>query len=100
MCFLFYYFCFNVTVFGGFWRWRVERAACACRPACSVCSGTVAALEKELNGRVCLAASGWSTAACCIIIFLPPLPPRRPLLQRQPEGGGGSEGKERESEEE
>lgn len=70
----------------------VRVCARARRPACSVCSGGVAALEKELNSRVCLAASGWSTAACCIIIFGRPSPPHHSLLQRQPEGGEQEDG--------
>ena len=45
----------------------------------------VAAVEKELNNRVCLPASGWSSAACCIIIVCCPSPLHL-LLELQPEG--------------
>lgn len=54
------------------WVW--SSYVCADFLFCSARIGVVAAAKKELNNRVCLAASGWSTAACCIIIVCCPSP--------------------------
>lgn len=74
MCFLFWHVflkCVN-CVGGEVWGLGVEQLCVRSFPFSAV--GVVADVKKELNNRVCLAASGWSTAACCIIIARCPSP--------------------------